>query len=198
VLKQKAAERNPDEFYFKMNSSKVTEGVHQDIGNDCLDNETVKLMKTQDLGYLIHKTSVDLRKAERLQANLHLIGDKVRRQHKTFVDTKDELETFDVAKHFDTAPEFVNRAFNRPRTETLVTGALLNQSTRKDVKQVAKLTEQSYSELSKRARRVKKLKSAVQALVLQRNLMGSGSKRKVVEGSDGKPPVFKWKRQRQR
>ena len=181
-----------------MNSTKVVDGVHKELENGCLDNETVKLMKTQDLGYLIHKTSIDLRKTERLKENLHLIGDKARRQHKTFVDTKEELESFDVAKHFDTAPEFVNRSFNRPRTETLFSGGILNQSSRRDIKHVAKLSEQSYSELNKRVTRVKKLKKAVRALELQRNLMGPGSKRKVVEGGDGKPPVFKWKRQRQR
>lgn len=181
-----------------MNSSQVVDGVHKELENSCLDNETVKLMKTQDLGYLIHKTSIDLRKAERLKENLHLIGDKSKRKHITFVDTKEELESFDVAKHFDTAPELVNRTFNRPRTETLANGGILNHSARRDVKQVAKLTEQSYSELNQRVARVKKLKNAVKALELQRNLMGKGSKRKVKEGSDGKLPVFKWKRQRQK
>lgn len=181
-----------------MNSTKVVDGVHKELENGCLDNETVQLMKTQDLGYLIHKTSIDLRKAERLKENLHLIGDKSKRKHITFVDTKDELESFDVAKHFDTAPEFVDRVFNRPRVETLESGGILNNSARGDIKQVAKLTEQSYSELNKRVGRVKKLKNAVKALELQRNLMGKGTKRKVKEGGDGKPPVFKWKRQRQK
>lgn len=181
-----------------MNSTQVVGGIHKELDNGCLDNETVKLMKTQDLGYLVHKASIDLRKAERLQENLHIIGDKTKRQHKTFVDSKEELETFDAAKHFDTAPEFVDRAFNRPRLQTLLTKGVLGNASARDVRQTATLTEQSYNEFNKRIKRAKKIKKVVQALELQRNLMGKGSKRKVSEGGDGKPPVFKWKRQRQR
>ena len=54
TLKKKASERNPDEFYFKMHDSKVTNGIHTKLTNG-LDNDTVKLLKTQDLGYIIHK-----------------------------------------------------------------------------------------------------------------------------------------------
>jgi U3 small nucleolar RNA-associated protein 11 len=63
-LKQKAAERNEDEFYFgmvsrgKFSSGKLAAGkkwdgtVAGDRGNKALDMDTVRLLKTQDIGYL--------------------------------------------------------------------------------------------------------------------------------------------------
>lgn len=36
-----------------------------------------------------------------------------------------DWERFDVAKHFDTVPELADRAFNRPRKETLETAQVL-------------------------------------------------------------------------
>ncbi|PKI84027.1 hypothetical protein MVES_002053 [Malassezia vespertilionis] len=52
-LRQKAAERNTDEFYTGMLGTKTQKGVHlASRGNTALDNETVSLLKTQDAGYL--------------------------------------------------------------------------------------------------------------------------------------------------
>lgn len=57
-LRQKAAERNEDEFYFGMLSSKSGQGVKrgkrgaENGGGGVLGVETVKLMKSQDAGYL--------------------------------------------------------------------------------------------------------------------------------------------------
>jgi U3 small nucleolar RNA-associated protein 11 len=55
ALRGKAIERNEDEFYFHMNNSKVVNGKHVDNKKNSLDKETVDLMKTQDLAYIIHK-----------------------------------------------------------------------------------------------------------------------------------------------
>lgn len=58
ALKQKASERNEDEFYFGMMSSSTKGGVkiakkgQENGGGKVLDNEVVRLMKTQDQGYL--------------------------------------------------------------------------------------------------------------------------------------------------
>ena len=87
VLKNKAADRNPDEFYFKMNNTEVKGGIHKDIDNGSLDTETVRLLKTQDLGYLVHKAAKDTRKIEKLKNNLHMIGDETPKSHKIFVDS---------------------------------------------------------------------------------------------------------------
>ncbi|PWN51216.1 Utp11-domain-containing protein [Violaceomyces palustris] len=52
-LKEKAADRNKDEFYFGMINSRTEKGVHiQDRGNQAMDNDVVALLKTQDAGYV--------------------------------------------------------------------------------------------------------------------------------------------------
>jgi U3 small nucleolar RNA-associated protein 11 len=52
-LRQKASERNKDEFYFGMIKSKTKGGIHiQDRGNAPMPVDVVKLLKTQDAGYV--------------------------------------------------------------------------------------------------------------------------------------------------
>jgi U3 small nucleolar RNA-associated protein 11 len=81
-LRQKASERNPDEFYFGMNNSGVHKGRHvklaiakekERMGEIGMD--VVKVMKTQDLSYVRNEILKDGRKVERLQASLHYLGD---------------------------------------------------------------------------------------------------------------------------
>jgi U3 small nucleolar RNA-associated protein 11 len=179
-----------------MNNSQVSHGIHKELADSSLDGETVKLLKTQDIGYLNHKVSIDMRKAERLKGELHIIGDRNPRVHRTFVESSQELQNFDLVSHFDTVPELVERSFNRPRLSTLEKGVLLNGSTRKDLVKVQKLTAESYKELNRRVRRAKQLRNTAKAIELQKHLMGKGTKKKIQEGEDGKVPIFKWKRQR--
>lgn len=52
-LKQKAANRNKDEFYFAMKNERTVEGVHvKDRGNTSMPMDMVKLLKSQDEGYI--------------------------------------------------------------------------------------------------------------------------------------------------
>ncbi|KIK30314.1 hypothetical protein PISMIDRAFT_58857, partial [Pisolithus microcarpus 441] len=52
-LRRKAADRNKDEFYFAMNKERTVEGVHiQERGNKPMPMDMVKLLKTQDEGYI--------------------------------------------------------------------------------------------------------------------------------------------------
>ncbi|KAL8853619.1 MAG: hypothetical protein Q9221_001605 [Calogaya cf. arnoldii] len=54
ILREKAAERNPDEFSYRMLSSKTDKHGRkiQDRGNVSLGQDAVKLLKTQDAGYI--------------------------------------------------------------------------------------------------------------------------------------------------
>ena len=148
-LRKKAAERNPDEFYFGMNKSKVNnDGRHvktvqarNEEREALIGPEAVKLMKSQDLSYVRLQSLKDAKKVERLQANLHYLGDnpttsavkgddddagdedhigKNGKKHTVFVDSKEQAQNFDVATHFNTVPELAGRSFNRLRTETLI------------------------------------------------------------------------------
>ncbi|KAL2122801.1 hypothetical protein VTJ04DRAFT_3256 [Mycothermus thermophilus] len=84
-LRQKAADRNEDEFYFGMLSRKgpgsaVTRGksftgtVDGDRGNKAMDVDTVRLLKTQDLGYVRTMRNVAAREVKELEERFVLAG----------------------------------------------------------------------------------------------------------------------------
>lgn len=196
TLKKKAADRNPDEFYFKMKNSQVKNGVHESIDqNQCLDMETVKLLKTQDLGYIVHRKAIDDSKARKMKENLHMIGEGEPKRHRIFVDDVETLEKFDPAEHFNTEPELVDRAFNRITKDKLKNDPAIANVKVKAVKRASRLREQSYKELNRRINRGDKLTKAVNALQAQRASMAKGSKRKIEDPNTG-TVSYKFKRQR--
>ncbi|KAG9254847.1 small-subunit processome [Emericellopsis atlantica] len=82
-LRQKASERNEDEFYFGMLSrqgpglrlkegKKWTGNVKGDRGNKTLDQETVRSLKTQDLAYVRTMRNVAAKEVKRLEEQLVL------------------------------------------------------------------------------------------------------------------------------
>lgn len=207
-LRRKALDRNPDEFYFQMNTSQVVKGIHKSTKNPNakLDNSVISTLKTQDLGYITAKKSADDSKIRKLKENLHLIGEQKVKSHKIFVSSEEEQETFDPAAHFNTAPELVGRAFNRPRllsasasSELGAVTGLASEAGLIDPRCVAtslaapgrpgkKLAAvpRAYKELRERVKRSNSLKSAIDKLSLQRNLTNSkGSKRKLLVQADG-------------
>ncbi|KAK5170873.1 uncharacterized protein LTR77_004017 [Saxophila tyrrhenica] len=77
TLQQKAAERNDDEFYFGMMSNQSQGGVKvaQRGNNKVLGEEVVKLMKTQDVGYL--RTVLQQTRRERERVGREVISGQV-------------------------------------------------------------------------------------------------------------------------
>lgn len=84
-LRQKAAERNEDEFYFGMMSrqgagTSLSRGrawtgtIDGDRGNKALDVETVRLLKTQDMGYLRTMRNVAAKEVAALRERVILAG----------------------------------------------------------------------------------------------------------------------------
>jgi U3 small nucleolar RNA-associated protein 11 len=85
-LREKAANRNEDEFYFGMMSRKgpgssLTRGrkvfdgtVANDRGNKALDMETVRLLKTQDVGYLRTMRNIVRKEVAELEERWVLAG----------------------------------------------------------------------------------------------------------------------------
>ncbi|KAF9875813.1 hypothetical protein CkaCkLH20_06745 [Colletotrichum karsti] len=84
-LREKAAERNEDEFYFGMLSrrgpgSKLKDGkgwsgtVAGDRGNKAMDMDTVRLLKTQDVGYIRTMRNVISKEVKRLEEQIVLVG----------------------------------------------------------------------------------------------------------------------------
>jgi hypothetical protein len=90
-LQQKAAERNPDEFYRGMVGRKTERGVHvASRGNEALDSDVVALLKTQDAGYL-RKQLVTERK--RLTALVEEIAPRVPGIRLSYLEKKPEFVT---------------------------------------------------------------------------------------------------------
>ncbi|KAK2003904.1 U3 small nucleolar RNA-associated protein 11 [Colletotrichum falcatum] len=84
-LRQKAADRNEDEFYFGMLSrnsmgSRLKDGrkwsgtIAGDRGNKAMDMEMVRLLKTQDVGYVRTMRNVISKEVKRLEEQIVLVG----------------------------------------------------------------------------------------------------------------------------
>ncbi|RLN91138.1 hypothetical protein BBJ28_00003820 [Nothophytophthora sp. Chile5] len=198
-----ASLRNPDEFYFRMASTRTEGGVHVSENNHRdgkkLTPEALRALKTQDLVYLHVKRAVDLRKAEKLNRGLHFVDAPKGNQHTLFMDSEAEVDAFDVAEHFDTAPELADRAFNRIRKADLQTLKLSDQTA--DVKQRHKMQTQRdavYRELGDRLDRAQKLGRMSARLDLERKVQAKGKKMKVKGPENGLPAVYRWKQERQK
>ncbi|KAM6498500.1 u3 small nucleolar RNA-associated protein 11 [Amanita muscaria] len=91
-LRQKAAERNKDEFYFSMNKEKTRGGVHvKDRGNVSLPTDIVKVLKTQDENYIRTVRMVNLKKIDNLKKRLMELVDIVKGT--TQEDDEDALDS---------------------------------------------------------------------------------------------------------
>lgn len=200
TMQVKASFRNPDEFYFRMNTSRTEDGVHLSTNNHHntkgLTADALQLLKTQDLAYLQMKRAVDLRKAEKLNKGLHFVSADKGNKHTVFVDSEKELDSFDVAEHFGTVPELAHRAFNRLRKETLQSLKLPEVADKKELKKIDKLRDGVYRELKDRLVRAQKINRMTAKLDMERKLQAKGKKMKIKGAADGNPAVYRWKQQR--
>jgi len=190
TLRKKAAEKNPDEFYFQMVSSKTKDGVHiQPRDSTTYTKPQIDLMKTQDLNYLNLQKSKESNKIRKLQENLHFLeeSDKQIRNHTFFCDSKKEEKEFDAAIHLSTLPSLLKHTHNRPTLEMLQNTNFTKANVRK---KVGKLRNTLYGELQSRIDRDDNLQKSKDGLILQRKLMGKGTVRK--QKNDGKVS-YRWK-----
>jgi U3 small nucleolar RNA-associated protein 11 len=72
-LSEKAAERNPDEFYFGMTRERTEKGVvvADRSGSRVLSVKDVRPLKMQDVAYLRTMKSIERKKIEKLQGVTH-------------------------------------------------------------------------------------------------------------------------------
>lgn len=76
ILKEKAALANPDEFSFKMMSSRTKDGIKVgDRGNKALNHEVVQLLKTQDIGYVRTMLQRTRKEREKLEQEIQLANE---------------------------------------------------------------------------------------------------------------------------
>jgi len=91
-LKQKAADKNKDEFYFAMKNERTVKGVHvKDRGNTAMPMDMVKLLKSQDEGYIRTIKAVGLKKIENIKRQLTDLANLVSSGH-SVEDSDDDDE----------------------------------------------------------------------------------------------------------
>ena len=183
LLREKARNKNPDEFYYKMVSTKTRNGVHIVEKKKPYSQDQLKMMKGQDLNYARMKRITEAKKVERLQCSLHLIGEQSTRanSHTVFVDSADETESF----HSATRSGMKNQDLTDQREVT------------NEQASIEKARKRAYNELEKRIERKKHLSAVEQQIQLQKHLMGKGRRLKVDTGEEG-PVIYKWKKQRKK
>ena len=111
-----------------MMSSRTRNGGQKtaDRGNKALSQEAVKLLKTQDAGYLRTMAQKTRKERERLEKD-YLLGEgkgvrvlgqnaeDVGGEHVIFVESREEQEGFNPEEWFETSEKGLSRAYNRPR-----------------------------------------------------------------------------------
>jgi hypothetical protein len=122
LLSEKARDRNPDEFSFKMMSSKVDKQGRKvaDRGNLALSMDVVKLLKTQDAGYIRTMLQMVRKERQELEQKLVLEEDEVRAlrdgdktksgKHRVYVDDEEEQQSFDPDSWFGKGQEIPDQA----------------------------------------------------------------------------------------
>ncbi|XP_045155112.1 probable U3 small nucleolar RNA-associated protein 11 isoform X2 [Echinops telfairi] len=201
ALRRKALEKNPDEFYYKMTRVQLQDGVH--IIKETKEEATpeqLKLMKTQDLKYIEMKRVAEAKKIERLKSELHLLDfqGKQQNKHVFFFDTKREVEQFDVATHLRTAPELVDRVFNRPTIETLKKQKVKGVAHKAQLKRIAKQRQKQYNHLTQRIKREKELFVVAQKIQTRKDLLDRTQKVKVRSAAVDSPAIYKFQSRRRR
>lgn len=202
ALRKKALEKNPDEFYFKMINAQLQEGVH--VGKKSTDEEMTeeqkKLMRTQDIKYIEMKRVAEAKKIERLKGALHLLeaDNKPKNKHTFFVDSRKEVQSFDLATHLNTMPELVDRVFNRPTLETLKTKRIQGAVDPGSVEKLSKQRKHQYRILSQRIDREKKLFVISEKIQTRKDLQDKTKKVKVKNETKTSAAVYKFEAKRKR
>ncbi|XP_070492611.1 probable U3 small nucleolar RNA-associated protein 11 [Chironomus tepperi] len=183
LLRKKALNKNPDEFYHHMINSKIQKDEHfeKDKEED-LTPEQIKLMETQDSKYINMKRVIERKKIQRLQSQLHFVSreKKVKNKHIFFVDDMKEAQD-------------LNETFRATQTESKLSEEatqLLNQE-----------RDKSYKELEKRKEREREL-AKIQRKMLVKNLTKKQriayKPKELQEVAKSSHMIFKFKYQRKK
>ncbi|KAI1731859.1 utp11 protein [Ditylenchus destructor] len=188
-LRQKAEERNPDEFHFHMVRSQVgLDGVHRELdSSEEEDTEIQKLMgDVRDLKYVNHKLALEQRKIDKLKSTLHFseVGPS-KNTHIIFANSAEEAKNM-----LSTKSSLMNEESN-VKNEDDFSDQLAEKERRRQ-----------YNELLKRMQREKELRVVSNKIELKKNLTLSKKsqlKPKLVEkGAPAKAAVYRWTYERKK
>lgn len=144
--------------------------VSEREGSGAMSVDVVKLLKTQDAGYVRTQAAVERRAVEKLEGGLGFMGEGGR--HTVFVEGEEEAKGFRAEEYFGTHVELVGRRWNRPRLEQLEGEEARGE--KGEERRMEKGREGKYKELEARMKRCAELKVAERELALQRERMGKG------------------------
>lgn len=200
LLKKRAQNRNPDEFYFHMTNSKVEDGRHIDIRDEDEHTEDqIKLMQTRDLKYINMRATMERKKVDRLQSELHFLdqANQTKNSH-VFFNDDGELVT-NLAEKLDTHPDLINRKTNRLRLSDLAKIKLPDLD-EKTIKEMASEKRKSYRELERRKTREKELSVVQRKLEIKTHLLGSKQEppKRIKPATKDAAPIYKWKYERKK
>lgn len=190
TLRNKASQKNEDEFYFGMIGQKTKNGIAtKSRGNEALGQDLTKLLKTQDAAYIKTIAAIERSKLENLRVERHLpspeganAAGEGARMHAVFVDTAQELTSFEPHATAITSTD------KRPD---------MSPAARLQRKKIKSARAAHDREFAAREARLVKLRILEKEVEVHRNLQGKGSRKIVGKDSDG-TPRYKWKQERKR
>lgn len=181
LLRRKALNKNPDEFYHHMINSKVDKGVHHEKETEEADTpEQLLLMRSQDIKYITLKRNQEQKKIEKLQAQLHLtdVSNKKKNKH----------------LYFKSNPESV------PNTESS-SATQIPDFDLQAITNAVQIKKSLYKELAKRISRERELAIIQHKLEMKKHIEGKKSvipPKKVKKGTKDRAPVYVWKYERKK
>ncbi len=197
-LRQKALNKNPDEFNHHMINSKLEDGQHFEKSKEAtLTADQTKLLQTRDLRYIVSKRTAEQKKIERMKPSLQLLESGApRNKHTFFVDSEKEKRLFDLAARLCTHPELLGRTYNRPKMEALKSADLASSASPEVVAQ----REKSYRELQQRIKREGDLALMQAKMETRKHLQNKRLKpaKMVKEETAKSAAVLKWPQERKR
>lgn len=196
LLKEKAKSYNEDEYYHAMKNKKTNEDgilIQEREFSQNLTNDQVLLMKGQDLNYLNMISSKESKKIEKGLNNSNLFAGNGK--HTVFVDDKNKFDNFKSEEYFQTEKELLGRRENRLKLDQLIKNDIDLGQDAESLEDALAYKKRELDILKQRIQREKKLGEVRSKLQLQKELMKSGSKKKINKNGN---VVFKWKNQRKR
>ncbi|TPX38715.1 hypothetical protein SeMB42_g05445 [Synchytrium endobioticum] len=199
ALKQKAYFRNPDEFYYKMVSTKTRGGVHIAERNEKFDHEFLTLLKTQDQNYVNYQRMINLRKMEKLRNDIHIPSPNAADHLPPIPNEPNEMEADD-----DDEFEGSNEPSGGPRPKKII---FVDDDQEAESIVHALSTIQPAPpkkpsaialELAAREKREQQLRKAKLEMQIQKDLMNNKGARKKVGVDKSGLAVFKWRAERKK
>ena len=222
-LREKAAFKNPDEYYFNMAHTRVEGGVHRKREAEQPTADDLRAFKREDQGYLMVKQTAEAKKIERLRATLHMLDVPMQNRHTVFADDEASALAIEAAGRGSTPAELVGAApllrrhVPGPSTSTATAaadaadvedaGSDASESapkrgkpavSRKQHAKLAKARDAQYRELEQRVERHTKMGRALQRIGIEKALLGKGPRKKLAPTADAPQKQFKFRQRRKK